>query len=222
MEIQGRIKRLRAYEASPLVCGVDADHPALSFISPFGPMIGRSRINSKLIDRLNCCIDPQISSKISSELSLEEELLKTISHGGESLHQTLANIVARYSYQIEEEALPSILFDQFWVVNQVAESYSPVHFHTGDISGILYLKTPSLASCSEDEANLGYILARQKGYINFISSGKQRFSKSIISFQPVQGDLYVFPSWLLHAAEPFLGTGESRSMAFNATLSTQG
>lgn len=48
------------------------------------------------------------------------------------------------------------------------------------------------------------------------SGGKQRFAKSLISFEPRVGDFYVFPGWLLHVAEPFKGRGERRSMAFNA------
>jgi hypothetical protein len=51
---------------------------------------------------------------------------------------------------------------------------------------------------------------------NFLIGGKQRFSKSLISFKPRVGDFYVFPGWLLHGAEPFRGSGERRSLAFNA------
>jgi hypothetical protein len=43
-------------------------------------------------------------------------------------------------------------------------------------------------------------------------------SKSLISFKPQVGDLYLFPGWLLHVAEPFRGSGERRSMAFNAVV----
>ena len=221
MDLQGRVKRLRAYEASPLVCAVDADQPAISFISPFGPMIGRSRLNAKLINALNTNVDIRLCCNISSELSLEEKMLGTISHCGESLIQILCGILKRYINQIEGQAPAYISFEKFWVVHQIAESYSPVHFHTGDISGILYLKTPEPDLDHEGEEESNYILARQKGFINFISGGKQRFNKSIISFRPVPGDLYLFPSWLLHGAEPFLGAGERRSMAFNANLATR-
>ena len=61
-----------------------------------------------------------------------------------------------------------------------------------------------------------YISGRHAGYINFLIGGKQRFSKSLISFKPKVGDFYLFPGWLLHGAEPFTGPGERRSMSFNA------
>jgi hypothetical protein len=103
-------------------------------------------------------------------------------------------------------------------VSQYAGTPSPVHFHTGDISGVMYLKVPEI---DEGEEARTYISGRHAGYINFLIGGKQRFSKSLISFKPQVGDFYIFPGWLLHVAEPFRGTGERRSLAFNAFVATE-
>jgi hypothetical protein len=103
----------------------------------------------------------------------------------------------------------------FWIVSQRAGTPSPVHFHSCDISGVLYLKTPQLDR-QDQELQKTYISGRQAGYINFLIGGKQRFAKSLISFPPRVGDFYIFPGWLLHGAEPFKGSGERRSLAFNA------
>ena len=90
-----------------------------------------------------------------------------------------------------------------------------MHFHSCDISGVFYLRLPQLKN-EDNELQKTYISGRQAGYINFLIGGKQRFSKSLVSFQPRVGDFYVFPGWLLHGAEPFRGTGERHSLAFNA------
>ena len=90
-----------------------------------------------------------------------------------------------------------------------------MHFHSGNLSGALSLKVPAV---SPEEGQRNYIAGRQAGYINFLIGGKQRFSRSLIRFKPVIGDLYIFPGWLLHGAEPSRGTGERRSLAFNATV----
>jgi hypothetical protein len=103
----------------------------------------------------------------------------------------------------------------FWIVSQHAGTPSPVHFHSCDISGVFYLKTPQLDR-EDEELQKTYISGRQAGYINFLIGGKQRFAKSLVSFRPRVGDFYLFPGWLLHGAEPFRGTGERRSLAFNA------
>lgn len=80
---------------------------------------------------------------------------------------------------------------------------------------MLYLKVPEIANEPAEEMKT-YISGRQAGYINFMHGGRQQFSRSIISFKPKVGDFYIFPGWVLHGAEPFRGTGERRSLAFNA------
>jgi hypothetical protein len=44
------------------------------------------------------------------------------------------------------------------------------------------------------------------------------FSKHSWMCKPHIGDLYLFPSWLLHQVYPFRSEGERRSMAFNIHL----
>lgn len=80
---------------------------------------------------------------------------------------------------------------------------------------MLYLKVLTISSNADE---IDYISGRQAGYISFLIGGKQRFARSLISFKLVIGDLYIFPGWLLHGAEPFGGTGERRSLAFNARV----
>jgi hypothetical protein len=124
-------------------------------------------------------------------------------------------LIRRYLPLIDEDATGRIKIDVFWIVSQRAGTPSPVHFHSCDISGVLYLKLPQLDR-EDEEVRKTYISGRQAGYINFLIGGKQRFSKSLVSFKPRVGDFYIFPGWLLHGAEPFRGTGERRSLAFNA------
>ena len=135
--------------------------------------------------------------------------------GEQSLMRQTENLIRRYLPLVDEAPNSQIRIDVFWIVSQRAGTPSPVHFHSCDISGVLYLKLPQLDR-EDEEAQKTYISGRQAGYINFLIGGKQRFSKSLVSFRPRVGDFYIFPGWLLHGAEPFRGTGERRSLAFNA------
>lgn len=137
--------------------------------------------------------------------------------GQASLGHHIETLIRRYLMSIEATDPTRIVIDVVWVVSQYAGTPSPVHFHTGDISGVLYLRTP-IIDHEEDEDQKTYISGRQAGCLNFLIGGKQRFSKSLISFKPRVGDFYVFPGWLLHGAEPFRGSGERRSLAFNAFI----
>ncbi|MDP3513152.1 MAG: putative 2OG-Fe(II) oxygenase [Sulfuritalea sp.] len=211
--MESTTRRLRRYEAETTPCAVDAAEPPLDFFSPFGPLIARLRLPQELVDRLNAYADSRVFPDRSTEFLLPADF---ISEGGdESLVRHTAALVRRYLARAEGSRTERVDFDVFWVVSQYAGTPSPVHFHSGDVAGVLYLKLPVVDEAEEART---YISGRQAGYINFLIGGKQRLSKSLISFKPQVGDFYVFPGWLLHVAEPFRGRGERRSMAFNAVV----
>ena len=145
---------------------------------------------------------------------LEESFL---SDGAEdSLASFTARAIARFLDYADDRELQHVRFENFWMVRHFDGTFSPCHFHSGDVSGVLYLKMPDSIADEAEQERKSYISARRAGYITFLLGGKQRFSKSLISFKPEVGDFYIFPGWLLHAVEPFSGVGERRSMSFNA------
>jgi len=209
-------KLLKKYEAGLDVRHTQGEHPAMDFYSPFGPMIAKVQSPPALLDRINAYADAKLSSGEGRELTLPREVC---SEGGESSLAThTADMIKRYLAGMENTRVSRVDFEIFWIVSQYAGTPSPVHFHTGDISGVMYLKVPEI---DEGEEVRTYISGRHAGYINFLIGGKQRFSKSLISFKPQVGDFYIFPGWLLHGAEPFRGSGERRSLAFNAFVTTE-
>jgi hypothetical protein len=176
-------------------------------------MIAKAEMPPALVEQINRFADRHVCAREGSEFLLPPEV---IGDGGEaSLSRQTQRLIARYVRRMEGVATPRIQLDKFWIVSRYAGTPSPVHFHTGDISGVLHLKVPQIER-EEHEEKKTYISSRQAGYINFLIGGKQRFSRSLISFKPRVADFYVFPGWLLHGAEPFRGTGERRSLAFNA------
>jgi hypothetical protein len=204
---------LRKYEADTAAFRSDESEPAMDFYSPFGPMIARTRMPQPLVDRINHYADREATAGKGREFLLPGGV---ITEGGdESLAQYTAGTIKRYLAGLEDSRDVKVEFEVFWVISQYAGTPSPVHFHSADISGVLYLKVPEIEEAEESKT---YISGRQAGYINFLIGGKQRFSKSLISFKPKVGDFYIFPGWLLHGAEPFKGDGERRSMSFNAVV----
>ena len=213
----GKERRLRKYEAAPEPAAVRAGEPPLELFSPFGPLIVRTRIPGALVDRLNARIDALGPGERAEERVLPESL---VTEGGDaSLVRVTANLVRRFVQEAEGEAADRVDFESFWVVRQTANLPSPVHFHSSDVSGVLYLRLPEVDGGEEHKT---YLSDRRAGYLNFLIGGKQRFAKSLVSFKPRVGDFYVFPGWLLHGAEPFRGRGERRSLAFNAMLPPPG
>jgi hypothetical protein len=214
---QAKSRALKKYEASPVPYANDGGDPALALFSPFGPLIARAAMSQTLVDRINRHADQMVQPDKGSEFLLPKELV--VDGGEQSLIRQTEHLIRRYLTLMDEPADGTIKIDVFWIVSQYSGTPSPVHFHSCDISGVFYLKLPHLAG-EEGELQKTYISGRQAGYINFLIGGKQRFSKSLISFRPNVGDFYLFPGWLLHGAEPFRGTGERRSLAFNAWVET--
>ena len=213
MNPSNRTQLLRRYEAEASVCATDPESPGMDFYSPFGPMIAKVKIAIPLIDRINQYADEFIAGRQGMEFVLPQSLV--FDGGEESLANQTARFIVRYLERITSSTVAEVKFQSFWVVSQYARTPSPVHFHSGDISGVLYLKVPEISD-EEAEGAKTYIEGRNAGQINFLIGGRQQYSKTLISFKPAVGDFYIFPGWLLHGAEPFRGQGERRSLAFNA------
>ena len=72
MHIVEKTRRLKKYEASEAVAFSSVDSPAMDFLSPFGPLIGRTRISVDLIDHLNSVSDAVLTPGQGAEFQLSE------------------------------------------------------------------------------------------------------------------------------------------------------
>jgi hypothetical protein len=211
--VRAKTRALKKYEAAPVALATEPGDPPLSLFSPFGPLIAQAAMPQSLVEAINGYADGIVERDAGSEFLLPKEVV--FAGGEQSLVRFIEILISRYLRLIDEDPASRIRIDVFWIVSQYAGTPSPVHFHSCDMSGVLYLKVPELQD-EDAELQKTYISGRRAGYINFLIGGKQRFAKSLISFRPRVGDFYIFPGWLLHGAEPFRGNGERRSLAFNA------
>ena len=108
-----------------------------------------------------------------------------------------------------------------WVVSQYANEYNPIHNHTGcEISGVIYLKVPDVKGRRNLQSKKGKM--DSDGDISFVyCTASQRnhdiFEKGLVQITPVPGLMLMFPSYLGHTVYPFVGEGERRCIAFNAS-----
>jgi hypothetical protein len=190
----------------------------MALFSPFGPMIARTTVAPGLVAQLNRYVDTRVTPGVAGEFHLPGPVV--LEGGDASLLRVTEALIRRYVASLHGMPPRSVQVEVFWSVSQPAGSPSPVHFHSSDISGVLYLKVPDIQDPAREEEKT-YISNRQAGFINFMIGGRQAFARSVVSFKPVVGEFYIFPGWLLHGAEPFKGLGERRSLAFNATVQTE-
>ena len=96
-----------------------------------------------------------------------------------------------------------------------------MHNHTGcELSGVIYIKTPDVKGRRNIESKKGKM--DSDGDISFVyNTASQRnhdiFEKGLVQVTPTPGLMLMFPSYLVHTVYPFIGEGERRCIAFNAT-----
>ena len=114
----------------------------------------------------------------------------------------------------KEPSEENIYLSQSWIVSQYKHEYNPVHTHSGNFSGVIYLKIPDGMENHFNEETKDHYPA--SGLIEFSHGEKHDFKSDTLMFNPRVGQMLVFPSWLKHTVYPFYCEGERRSMSFNA------
>ena len=128
---------------------------------------------------------------------------------------------ARQHGMFQEHYVTETNVNSAWVVSQYANEYNPIHNHTGcEISGVIYLKVPDVKGRRNLQSKKGK--NDSDGDISFVyCTASQRnqdiFEKGLVQITPTPGLMLMFPSYLGHTVYPFIGEGERRCVAFNAT-----
>ena len=112
-----------------------------------------------------------------------------------------------------KSALENIEIRSAWFNDMKNNEYSPMHKHTGILSGVLYLKIPEYSPSRKNKGTDGAIT-----FIGNTSPNDGLFTNPQFSVSPKVGDIFIFPSTLRHQVYPFRtenGKGIRRTMSFN-------
>ena len=197
----------------------------INILRPFGPSGAKLKMPQELIDNLNSYVDDTIldiekindldhgdklAGNVKQEFRLEKSFLESSGFLKFLAHGTTNWI--KFSDQKEINKFEVI---DSWIVRQFQNEYNPIHYHSGHISGVGYLKTPrnfgeSYQSSKKNNLN---------GQIALVHGNRMFNSRAMINIKPMVGDFYLFPNYLMHTVYPFLGTNEERrSVSFNAMI----
>tara|TARA_A100000164_G_scaffold362202_1_gene377889 strand:+ start:205 stop:813 length:609 start_codon:yes stop_codon:yes gene_type:complete len=194
-------------------------------LKPFGPSIVKIKMPKEMIQRINEYVDlvikdeqkikkldegDKLIGKVQQEFLMEVDFMKKIKWA-----EFLAHNVSSWAKTELKKEIKNFQLIKSWVVRQFQNDYNPVHWHTGDISGVGYLKVPSnLGNTSQPDKK-----TNENGKLQLIFGSPNLFSKSTFLVKPEQGDFYLFPNYLMHTVYPFTGTDEERrSVSFNAKI----
>ena len=186
----------------------------------FGPTLGKGKLSKKILKVINNHVDKTViskkndySSKLVSQIKDEVKLNDTFIK--RNLSKELIRNIKKYLEVSGVPKIKEVKIIKLWVVRQFKNEYNPIHYHSGQLSGVGYLKIPKNMNQNKVVKNKK---VKTNGTIDFINGQKNFLSKSIYNLNPKIGDLLIFPNYLMHAAYPFNVDGERRSFSFNAKI----
>ena len=197
----------------------------IRLLRPFGPAIAHIKMPENLIEELNNYTDKiindekkaneldvgkELAGQLTQEFELEEDFMKKIGWL-DFLKKGTENWI---SFAIGKKISKFKMLSS-WIVRQFENEYNPIHWHTGHISGVGYLKVPK---------SLGEPIQKSKvqnpnGQIALVHGNKMFLSEPVIKFKPEVGNFYLFPNYMMHTVYPFSNSKEERrSISFNARI----
>ena len=195
---------------------------------PFGPSIVKISIPEDIISSMNSYVEEIIKDKeklkendeghklagnVYQEFLLDTDFMKKIKWAN-----FLGLVCEKWVWREKAVKLKKFQIIKSWIVRQFKNEYNPIHYHSGNISGVGYLKVPS---------KMGETLQKNKtinnnGKLILIDGSKKIFCSPTYTITPKVGDFYLFPSYLMHTVYPFSDTEEERrSVSFNAIIDEQ-
>ena len=189
-------------------------------LKPFGPKIAVTKIPIKIINLINKEVDLIVNNRSRLKRSdyskklvgqVEQEIRLSNTFVNKYLFKFIKMNVKKYIKKSTNKNLKKINLKSFWIVRQYKNEYNPVHFHSGNISGVGYLKIPK-------NITKGTKRLKTNGTIDFIHGSKSFLSNSLYNHNPKVGDMIIFPNYLMHTAYPFKREGERRSFSFNLDI----
>tara|TARA_S200000501_G_scaffold340619_1_gene349344 strand:- start:58 stop:666 length:609 start_codon:yes stop_codon:yes gene_type:complete len=192
----------------------------MKLLSPFGPKIAIIKIPKKIVNKINYEVDNVLNDKrklkksdysnklvgqVKQEIRLNSNFIK------KNLLKFISDNVKKYIKMSIKKDVKKVDLKNLWVVRQFKNEYNPIHFHSGNISGVGYLKIPKNITKSRKRL-------KTNGTIDFIHGSKSFLNNSLFNHNPKVGDMILFPNYLMHTAYPFKRDGERRSFSFNIDI----
>jgi len=149
-----------------------------------------------------------LAGNITSSLLLEDKNNVILSRVIPYINQD--NIIREVSKNHLGSVLPKL--SNFWVNYQYKTEFNPLHWHTGDLSFVIWLKVPY---DWENEKQLDIVKDSNSldkvGNFVFVWADDSKLESHVIFMnEHIEGHMAVFPSWLSHMVYPFYTSDDAR------------
>ena len=202
----------------------------VELIKPFGPRIGHFKLKNNIVEKFIKLTDDiiednnsesnanRLAGQLETELSIPTKKLIEA-----DLYDLFSDIMRKYVIQTitsisgTDDRAVNVFMTEMWVNSQFKNEYNPAHYHPScTLSSVFYLKVPDFKKRkvhneSKKENTDGRIFFAN----NACGESDKYLEKGTTTIQPSVGDLFIWPSRLIHGVYPFSSAGERRSVAFN-------
>ena len=198
---------------------------SFEILKPFGPSIVKVVMPKEIVSKMNQYVDDlsnnqdklakldhgqYLAGNVTNEFRLDIEFMKKIKWA-----EFLATSCEKWLLDGHNITLRRFDIISSWIVKQFKNDYNPIHYHSGQISGVGYLKVPEkMGEYSQKTKKLN-----QNGKLVLIDGSKRFVCSPTYMITPQVGDFYFFPSYMMHTVYPFSDTSEERrSVSFNEKI----
>ena len=217
--LKGKIKAIQNF--SPTIIETEVEDKFLDIVNKVGDDVLGDEEKSKMWDFSGNLVG-KVSKEVKIPITNPEEskyLLDVIREGcliylNQMVKWNRAYEWNKLSDGNKNPTLENIHITQSWIVSQYKHEYNPWHKHSGNFSGVIYLKIPEKMDEHFFEETKDHYPA--SGLIEFQYGESQDMRSDTLMVKPKVGMMLIFPSWLKHSVYPFYCDGERRSMSFNA------
>ena len=150
----------------------------MKILSPFGPKIAKLKLPQLLIKKINVEVDKILTKKkLVKKLDYSKKLVGQVKQEFQlpkafvkrNLEKVITKEVKNYIKKTTGKNTSKVNIKNFWVVRQFKNEYNPIHYHSGSISGVGYLKMPKNFIKSKKKSKTNGTIDFINGYRTFLN-----------------------------------------------------
>ena len=199
----------------------------MELLRAFGPRVAKYKLSeSESKSLLEICNPMQMDATETLVGYIKEEKFIGDSLRRTEVFNTLKSNIQSYIKEVDSgyfDKDSDIVMDSAWYNKQIALEYNPPHCHY-PICDIVCVIFSSIHIDENAESYKNNSNTEQQGqlHLTYGEVGLNGFGTARVVVEPEEGDMFVFPSTLIHYTSPVLGNSERYSISCNWKFASHG
>ncbi|MDX1489509.1 MAG: TIGR02466 family protein [Acidiferrobacterales bacterium] len=167
-------------------------------------------------------IPTQVGPVFESRFDLFDWSDPPVQQLAEACHDALYDLVQALNGYDDDEMASFTFFYESWFHVTRNGGYQSIHYHPGaSWSGIYAVRTGDAVADRPESGQVKFYDPRGASFMHVDEGNRRtdpRFSTTPVYLSHQEGQLVLFPSWLMHEVLPYVGQSERIVVAFNTAI----